>query len=77
MATNKSCLNDDTIGPAVEGCRGDFDFTLLFEQVFFRIVPSSIFLLAATTRITLLCDRSKVVAGSTFLTLKVVSTAFP
>jgi len=33
-----TCANDNTIGPVVfSNCRGGFDFTLLFEQVFLLI----------------------------------------
>lgn len=39
------CLNDETLGPAVIGCRGDFDFTQSFAAVVLSIVPVGIFLL--------------------------------
>ncbi|KAH8882337.1 P-loop containing nucleoside triphosphate hydrolase protein [Thozetella sp. PMI_491] len=43
---------DDSFGPAVPlECRGGFDFTLLFEQAFFMIVPCSLFLPLATYRV--------------------------
>ena len=39
------CSSDDVFGPVVDGCRGGFDFTLLFEQSILSIGPSAIFLL--------------------------------
>ncbi|KUI69993.1 Multidrug resistance-associated protein 1 [Cytospora mali] len=45
------CHNDLTLGPFVSGCRGDFDFTLLFEDIVFSIVPSACFLIMSAYRI--------------------------
>ena len=39
-----ACPNDDVFGPGAGGCRGGFDFTLLFEQSILSIAPSVIFL---------------------------------
>ena len=41
---------DDALGPAVRGCRDNFDFTLLFEQSFFQIAPCALLLLAVPLR---------------------------
>jgi ATP-binding cassette, subfamily C (CFTR/MRP), member 1 len=41
---------DNTFGPAVHGCRNDFDFTLLFEQSFFQLAPSALLLLTLPWR---------------------------
>ena len=41
---------DDAFGPAVHGCRGNFDFTLLFEQSFFQIAPCALLLLLVPLR---------------------------
>lgn len=35
------CLNEGAIEPAVVGCRGDFDFTIKFEKIFFSLIPST------------------------------------
>ena len=43
---------DDAFGPAVHGCRSNFDFTLLFEQSFFQIAPSALLLLLLPLRAT-------------------------
>jgi hypothetical protein len=42
--------DEDRFGPAVNNCAHDFDFTLLFEEVFFSIVLSAFFIpvIAAT-----------------------------
>lgn len=35
------CSNDGAMEPAVVGCRGDFDFTIKFEKMFFSLIPST------------------------------------
>lgn len=42
MELARSCLSDGSFGPVVSGCRDDFDFTILFENVVFSIIPSSV-----------------------------------
>lgn len=37
------CLNDNSIGPVVRGCREDFNFTVEFKKIFFLMLPSFIF----------------------------------
>ncbi|KAB8236980.1 ABC transporter [Aspergillus alliaceus] len=46
-----SILVENQFGPSVERCYNGFDFTLLFEEGFMSIAPSSIFFLAAIARI--------------------------
>ena len=41
---------DNAFGPAVHGCRSNFDFTLLFEQSFFQIAPCALLLLLVPLR---------------------------
>ncbi|KAJ0162666.1 Canalicular multispecific organic anion transporter 1 [Colletotrichum tanaceti] len=65
-----SCLNDDTLGPVVRGCRADFDFTVKFQQVVLSIVPSSIFIAAASLRLAHLFRQQKVVDGVVLQWLK-------
>ncbi|KAK0368673.1 ABC transporter [Colletotrichum limetticola] len=53
MATNTSCPlgSDDQFGPRIDyNCR-HFDFTLLFEDAIFHILPSAVFLLLIPFRI--------------------------
>ncbi|PWY69102.1 multidrug resistance protein MDR [Aspergillus heteromorphus CBS 117.55] len=49
MENIHSC-GDNLFGPQVKHCRGDFDFTLLFEECFLSIVPSALFLVALLFR---------------------------
>ncbi|KAI0894640.1 ABC multidrug transporter [Annulohypoxylon nitens] len=55
--------NDQSLGPNVLGCRGDFDFTIRFEQLFFSLVPAVIFILASPWRIALLARRPTIVGA--------------
>ncbi|CRG84683.1 hypothetical protein PISL3812_01936 [Talaromyces islandicus] len=60
---NVTLCGDNNFGPQVNDCRGDFDFTLLFEECFLSIVPSVLLLLALPARYRLLCKkRTKEVA---------------
>ncbi|KAI3332644.1 putative ATP-binding cassette transporter [Ustulina deusta] len=42
---------EEAFGPAVATCRRTFDLTLSFEELFFKLVPSILFLLVAAARI--------------------------
>lgn len=56
MATKMDCLlgSDNLFGPQVNtNCRS-FDFTLLFEDAFFIVVPSICFLLLLPARLKIL-----------------------
>ncbi|PHH87336.1 hypothetical protein CDD83_8998 [Cordyceps sp. RAO-2017] len=66
---NTSRCDDDDFGPFIHGCRGDFDFTLLFEQSFFSITPSSLFLLLSTLRLGLLLSRGRRQVSGTWFQL--------
>ncbi|KAJ0278858.1 hypothetical protein COL940_007074 [Colletotrichum noveboracense] len=57
MANSSACA-DSEFGP-VHGCRGDFDFSLLFEQTIFSAVPSGLFLFLAAIRLLVLFPRQK------------------
>lgn len=54
---------DGSIGPAIQDCRGDFDFTIAFEQYLFSILPASLLLIAAPLRLRHLSRSPPVVAG--------------
>ncbi|EEU44794.1 uncharacterized protein NECHADRAFT_96302 [Fusarium vanettenii 77-13-4] len=61
---NSTACQDGFLGPSVwtEGCRGGFDFTLLFQESILSIVPSALFLLLAGPRAAYLLrspDRAK------------------
>ncbi|KAJ6439743.1 protein related to tpa inducible protein [Purpureocillium lavendulum] len=70
-----SCLNDDALGPGVEGCRGDFDFTQKFERIFLSIIPASVFVAAALARIAVVVQRPRMVNGRILQYAKLVCTA--
>ncbi|OTA90463.1 hypothetical protein M434DRAFT_77909 [Hypoxylon sp. CO27-5] len=55
--------NDQSLGPSVLGCRGDFDFTIKFEQLVFSLVPSVIFIIASLWRIALIIRRPTIVGA--------------
>ncbi|KAI0459697.1 putative ATP-binding cassette transporter [Xylaria acuta] len=49
---------EKSFGPVVLECRRTFDFTLFFEELFFKLLPSILFLIAAVARITILARNS-------------------
>ncbi|KAF2715991.1 putative ABC transporter [Polychaeton citri CBS 116435] len=52
-----SC-HDNRFGPGIgSGCRGGFDFTLLFEQAILSLLPTALFVLLALVRILQLRSR--------------------
>lgn len=53
------CINDNAFGPAVDGCRGDFDFTVVFEQSILSILPSACFITLALLRLALQLPRTR------------------
>ncbi|KAH0437123.1 ABC multidrug transporter [Colletotrichum camelliae] len=69
-----SCPNDDSIGPSVQGCRDDFDFTLKFERIFLAILPTTLFISLSIPRIIILVRRPKVVGGVSFQCIKLAAT---
>ncbi|KAI5924553.1 ABC transporter-like protein [Camillea tinctor] len=74
---NATICDDAAFGPTVTGCRGNFDFTLLFEQAFFSITPSVLFLLCAAGRLGTLLSRTRTgkreVAGIGFQRIKLAT----
>lgn len=67
------CRNDYTLEPFVSGCRGDFDFTILFELVVLSILPAVCFLVISSHRIWRLRSRPVVIRGSLLSLSKLVS----
>jgi len=57
------CPSDRTFGPAVSDCRGNFDFTLKFEDIILSLLPSSVFIILALFRIWYL-SRAEILARS-------------
>ncbi|KAL2882737.1 hypothetical protein SGCOL_001948 [Colletotrichum sp. CLE4] len=64
------CLNDDSLGPSVEGCRGGFDFTLRFERIFLAIIPAAVFVALSLPRVAYLARKPRIVGAKTFQTVK-------
>jgi ATP-binding cassette subfamily C (CFTR/MRP) protein 1 len=76
-STSAIC-GDDTFGPAIGNCesgavRGDFDFTLLFEQSVLSILPSALLLLVVPWRSLQLASQSRKVRKHSSHGLKIVS----
>ncbi|KAG9253072.1 ABC transporter [Emericellopsis atlantica] len=67
-----ACLNDNTFGPAVRGCRGDFDFTQRFEEIVLALVPAAILIGLGLVRCSVLLRQPKVIEGRLFQWLKIV-----
>lgn len=69
---SSSC--DRSFGPYAEGCRGGFDFTLLFEESILVVPITALLLLAAPFRATYLLRKHSVkVEHSYWLYCKIVS----
>lgn len=73
MATPISCKQvDDTFGPYAEGCRGGFDFTLLFEESILSMLPLGLLLIVVPFRVFYFFRRAIKVDPSSWLALKLV-----
>lgn len=69
---------DTSFGPVVPStCRGGFDFTLLFEQIFFGFLPATALLVAATFRLWHLRHARTVASGALLQFTKQVGFALP
>ncbi|KAF1848738.1 P-loop containing nucleoside triphosphate hydrolase protein [Cucurbitaria berberidis CBS 394.84] len=77
MASNstQNCASvDDTFGPyAGEQCRGGFDFTLLFGEVFLSILPLALLLGVAPFRIVYLWGKHIKLSRSSLLYTKLIA----
>jgi hypothetical protein len=67
-----ACPDDQSFGPAVRGCRGDFDFTITFEKIFFSLIPAPIFIAFALCRIVYLARKQTIVGGLFLRSAKLV-----
>lgn len=67
------CNGDHSLGPAVRGCRDDFDFTIKFEKVFFSLIPASIFIALSLSRIVHLGRKPFIVTGRCLLGAKLTA----
>lgn len=65
---------DDSFGPHAGGCRGGFDFTLLFEETVLTLLPLGVLLLVLPLRVWFLLTRPKKLAVGNYLAvIKLVS----
>jgi len=62
-------VTDDFFGPRHEG---SFDFTLLFEQSIFSVLPSALLICVAVVRIAWLCRKEVRVRAGKLLGRKLV-----
>ncbi len=69
------CANDDSIGPAVQGCRDDFDFTIRFERIFLSLIPTAVFIALSLPRAVHLVQRPAIVGGTVFQAVKAAAVA--
>ncbi|KAK4185165.1 canalicular multispecific organic anion transporter 1 [Podospora australis] len=73
MMDFSGCVNDESLGPTVVGCRDDFDFTIKFERIFFSLIPTSLFLALSLSRLVHLI-RKPIIVGGTLLRLVKLAT---
>ncbi|KAM0274379.1 hypothetical protein ACHAQH_007916 [Verticillium albo-atrum] len=64
--TATACLNDESFGPIVQGCRDDFDFTLRFQHIILAITPAILFLALSIPRTIWLSQQPRIVSGVAF-----------
>jgi len=73
MSSNLCSFDAETsFGPSVDPCRRQFDFTLLFEEAIFQLLPSCILILAGLVRLIALRKRPSKVGWGPLHTLKLV-----
>ncbi|KAI1382741.1 P-loop containing nucleoside triphosphate hydrolase protein [Hypoxylon trugodes] len=73
MMDFSGCLNDNAFGPAVQGCRGDFDFTIIFEKIFFTIIPAAVFIAICLPQIVYLSRKPEITGGALLRSIKCVA----
>lgn len=69
----QGCAGDSAFGPAVRGCRADFDFTLKFEKIILGMIPVAILIAVAIPRTVYLAGKPAIIKGLTLRLLKSVS----
>lgn len=71
---SQSYCQKNILWPGQSDCPDRFDFSLLFEQSFLSLVPSSLLILTASFRIVSLKSKPRQIRGRKFLLLKLVAT---
>ncbi|KAM5475001.1 hypothetical protein MauCBS54593_001472 [Microsporum audouinii] len=75
-SVNMSCPEiDNTFGPWAKQCRGEFDFTLLFEESILTLVPLAFMILLTPFRIAYLFKKKRKVEDSPLIHMKITSLA--
>lgn len=64
---------DQAFGPAIRGCRSQFDFTLLFEETILTLLPCIVFILLVFFRAIALLREAPVTKTDWAVTAKTVS----
>lgn len=67
-----NCVDDSAFGPIVKGCRGDFDFTLKFENIILSMLPSAVFIALSVPRVIFLARRPSIAGGAILQYTKIV-----
>ncbi|KAL2075027.1 hypothetical protein VTL71DRAFT_8807 [Oculimacula yallundae] len=67
------CGDDRSFGPAIRGCRSEFDFTIRFENIFFSLIPCSVFAAVSVIRILVLLRQPKIVLWRLWAIFKLVA----
>lgn len=75
MLDFSKCQDDSSFGPTVRGCRDDFDFTIRFENIFFALVPSSVFFVCCIIRILFLLRKPGLFQSGALASCKLVCSA--
>jgi hypothetical protein len=73
MDSQSYCQNN-TLWPGQSDCPDRFDFSLVFDESFLSLVPSSLLILTASFRIVSLKSKPRQIRGRNFLLLKLVAT---
>ena len=72
MSSVSCTLVDDSFGPYAKGCRGGFDFTLLFEESILSVLPLILLIGIVPLRILYLVRRTIKADGGLLLLSKLV-----
>jgi hypothetical protein len=71
------CAGDGSFGPVIQGCRDDYDFTLLFQQMVLRLGPAIIFVVLGTVNALSLRRKSRRKCVASIAMYKQVRNACP
>jgi ATP-binding cassette subfamily C (CFTR/MRP) protein 1 len=76
MPLNCPVSVQDNVGPIVDGCGSDFDFTLLFEEGVLFILPLGLASCLAILELARRCSRQALFKGGILLPLKLVRSPY-